>query len=296
MDLLSSKSEPHLGRLSAAERFDAPAQIRLSQFSISNLLPGPSVMSVIKGYADDSRHKDKIWAVGCYAGNDLQWEHFEETWPKMLARHGVPYFHMREMADQNGAYKKWHPFAEHYDEVAAFFADMAKVIGECWLRAFFSITRINDLNRFNLETGLSLEPYPMAAYGCMLGIANDLHNLTTEIVFDHVEKVSSKLAKAMEYAETDTYYDLVDELVVPVPLNKKVTFRQILPLQAADFLIWEIRKNHLKIDDWFLESNKPVEQDERSDHFDKWSLERYGTIRPKARKSLDALIDRKSVV
>ncbi len=62
-------------------------------------------------------------------------------------------------------------------------------------------------------------------------------------------------------------------------------------MQAADFLIWEIRKNHLKIDDWFLESNKPVEQDERSDHFDKWSLERYGTIRPKARKSLDALID-----
>jgi hypothetical protein len=78
----------------------------------------------------------------------------------VIARHGVPYFHMREMADPGGVYKKWHPFKEHYDEVAAFFADMTKVIGDCWLRSFFSVARVKDLEQFNSERGLNLEPYP----------------------------------------------------------------------------------------------------------------------------------------
>jgi hypothetical protein len=131
----------------------------------------------------------------------------------------------------------------------------------------------------------------MAAYGCMLGLANDLPNLTIEIVFDHVEKVSSKLAKAAEYAKSDMYYDDVDKQVVPIPLKERVTFRELLPLQAADFLIWEVQKQHLGIEDWFLQPDKPFDQDDRSRHFDNWSLKTYGSIRPKARKSLDALID-----
>jgi hypothetical protein len=268
------------------------APIRLSQLSIFTRRPRPSVMAVIKGYADDSRPNDRIWAVGGYAGNELQWERFEELWPKMLERHGVPYFHMREMADPNGVYAKWHPFKDHYDEVAAFFADMTKVIGEeCFLRAFFSITRVKDLERFNAETGLSLQAYPMAAYGCMLGIANDLQGLTIEIIFDHVEKISSKLAAATEYLESDSYYPGVNDLVVPIPLNQKTTFRELAPLQAADFLTWEVQKNHLNIEDWFLQPNKPVEQEDRSEHLDDWSLQKYGTLRPKTRKSLEALID-----
>jgi hypothetical protein len=61
-------------------------------------------MAMLKGYADDSRPNNRIWAVGGYAGHDLQWEKFEADWPKMLAKHGVPYFHMREMGDPNGVY------------------------------------------------------------------------------------------------------------------------------------------------------------------------------------------------
>ncbi len=276
----------------AAGRFGAPDQIRFSSLSIFNTPPRPSVMAMLKGYADDSRPNDRVWAVGGYVGHDLQWEKFEADWPKMLAKHGVPYFHMREMGDPNGVYKKWHPPKAHYDEIAGFFIDVVKVISDCWLRPYFSISRTKDLERFNAENSLDLEAYPLAAYGCMLQVASDFpKGVTAEIIFDHVEKVSSKLAKASEYAETDGYYDYVAETIVAIPLNKTLTFREIIPLQAADFLIWELQKNHLKLEDWFFLSNKPTDPSERTEHMDKWAIEKYGSIRPPARKSLEALID-----
>ena len=164
-------------------------------------------MAVIKGYADDSRQGDRYWAVGGYAGHDLQWERFEAAWPKIMRKHGVPYFHKREMGELNGAYKKWHPMQDHAEEVKAFCVDIVELISECWLRGFFSITRTDQLERFNSETGLHLEPYPLAAYGCMAGLTSNLggHG-TIEVIFDHVEQVHSKLHTAWSYVETDGYY------------------------------------------------------------------------------------------
>lgn len=212
-------------------------------------------MVVVKAYADDSRPNNRIWAVGGYAGNDWQWEHFESEWPKILARHEIPYFHMREMADPEGVYKKWHSFKEHYDEVADFFADTTDLINLCGVRPFFSITRVNDMERINAEHQLKLEVYPLAAWGCMLATAKDnevqRRRLTVEIIFDHVEKISSKLATAVTYAESDLFYPGINEWIVPIPLNNKLTFREVLPLQIADFIIWEVQKNHLNIEEWF---------------------------------------------
>jgi hypothetical protein len=249
-------------------------------------------MAVIKGYADDSRQGDRYWAVGGYAGNDLQWERFEAAWPKIMKKHGVPYFHKREMGEPNGVYKKWQPFEDHAEEVKAFTVDIVEVISECWLRGFFSITRTDQLNRFNSETGLNLESYPLAAYGCMAGLASDLggHG-TIEVIFDRVEQLPSKLATAWSYAESDGYYPEIAECIVPIPLAKNQTFREVTPLQVADFLIWEVQKNHGKIEEWFLQPGKPHDPEQRSAHMDNWSLEKHGTIRPPSRLSLQALIN-----
>jgi hypothetical protein len=149
-------------------------------------------MAIFKGYADDSRPNERVWAIGGYVANEFQWEDFQRNWPSMLAHHGVPYLHMREMAKPTGVYKKWHPPKDHEPEQEAFFKHITKFICDYWLRGFFSITRVSDLNRFNSETGLKLDPYALAAYGCMLMIAGDYQYTTAEIVFDHVEKVSSK--------------------------------------------------------------------------------------------------------
>ena len=62
------------------------------------------------------------------------------------------------------------------------------------------------MNWFNTEHGLALQPYSLAAYGCMLIIGKEHVGHLVELIFDHVEKVELKLAIAREYADADHYY------------------------------------------------------------------------------------------
>jgi hypothetical protein len=273
-------------------RVGGPTQIPLSEFSTFNSRPRPGVMVVAKGYADDSRKDGHVWIVGGYAGHDLQWEEYESMWPMALANHDVPYFHMREFADPKGVYAKWHPPQDHQEQMADFFGGLTKVIGYCHLRPFFSIARIPDLARFNGETGANLEPYPLAAYGCMLMLAYEYEDEPIEIIFDHLEKVASKLKKATEYAEADRYNGKSLAKVLLAPLRKELTFRNVIPLQAADFFSWEVRKHHLKADDWFMLPNKPIDEDARWEHFRAFHFKKTGTEQPTPRKSFAALVER----
>jgi hypothetical protein len=248
-------------------------------------------VAVNKAYADDSRPNERIWAIAGYMGHDLQWEYFKIAWQKMLDKHDVPYLHMKEMAKPNGVYKKWNPPKEHEQERISFFKDLTSVISESFIRPFCSIVRIDDLKRFNLETGMKLEPYPLAAYGCMTMLSRDFEGIPVEITFDRVEKISSKLQKAAAYAENDTYYPETHKQIIPIPLPQGITWRQVEPLQASDFLVWEMQRQHLSLEEWFLEPDKPVDENARNEHMDNWSLNRYGNIRPPARKSLESVVD-----
>ncbi len=207
----------------------------------------------------------------------------------------VPYFHKREMGSPTGVYAKWHPCKEHKSEMDAFHADIVKVINGHSLLPFFSVVRTDDLDRFNAENELSLEPYPLAAFGCALSLASRLRPYlgpkgTAKIVFDRVEKVSSKLAKAKQYAKTDSHYRDAFDTVTPTPPPRNVTAKEFTPLQAADFLVWELQKFHLTVaDDWYRLRDKPKDYGQRWIHKDQWSLQKYGTKTPPARKSLTAL-------
>ncbi len=247
--------------------------------------------ALIYGWLDDSR-RGPIWTIGGYIGADHRWAAFETLWPMAMANHDVPYFHMKEMADPNGVYAKWHPPQAHREERADYFAGMAKVIGQCRLVGIGSTVRQRDLDKFNAEFGQSLEPYSLAAYGCMLLAAREnLEGMTIELVFDHVEKASSKLAKAKEYAVSDIVYDPdVCKNVVAKPLSKELTWREIPALQAADLYAWELRKNHEFIGDWFELEDKPDDWDERTDHLGKWLDAKFGDRSPIIRRSASALV------
>jgi hypothetical protein len=251
--------------------------------SIFTLPPRPSSLAVVKGWFDDSR-RDGICAVGGYAGADHRWEHFENKWPIVLEKHGVPYFHMKETRRPNGVYAKWLPVQDHRDKWDAFLGDLANVISESRLVFFGSIVRNSHLDRFNQENALTLEPYSLAAYGCMMMVARE-HNETSELFFDHLEKVSSKLAKARDYAESDAYAEDFERMVTTA-LPKGVTFRELLAMQAADFMTWEFRKNHERIGEWFDIPNKPNEDDARWEHMEQW----LATASP-PRKSAAALVE-----
>jgi hypothetical protein len=255
--------------------------------------PGLSVMvACIKGWFDDSR-RGPIWAVAGYIGGLHRWEHFDTHWPMALANHDLPYFHMREMADPKGVFGKWHPPQDHRAELADFFSGLAKVIGQSRLVGICSLVRVADLDRFNADHGLTLEPYSLAAYGCMLlTVRENLPGMPIELVFDHVEQVESKLAKARAYADSDkTYEPGICDATAITGLPKACTWREIPALQAADFFAWEFRKNHENVSEWFDFMDKPDDWDARWDHFEQWSLDKFGSKIPTTRKSAVALLD-----
>lgn len=244
---------------------------------------------VIKGTLDDSQRKG-LWAIAGFVGFVDQWEDFEVAWQLLLDTHGVPYLHMKEMADPNGVYKKWHPPQEHYEEMAAFFSDVAKTIGQCGFEGFGAITRVCDLEKFNAERKLDLQPYPLAAFGTLIALWNRHPHEPVELFFDHVEKVPSKLCKAKEYADTDREYAGDFDLVQMIPVNKAYTFKDVRAIQAADFLVWEYGKTHFDREGWWQQENKPSDWDERWGKFEAWME----TEKPRTRKSILALLERTS--
>jgi hypothetical protein len=282
--------------IALAERVGAQAQIRLSDLSVFHR--GRSrILAVLRGFFDDSRTDPAVgvssWSVGGYIGDDHHWENYLQCWPMALANHEVPYFHSKEMLKPNGIYSKWHPLHEHLGEIAAFMADLIKVITQSQLRGVMCLVRKPDLERFNAEKGLCLEPYPLAVYGCLIAISKEYFFESMELLFDHVEKVDSKLAKAQTYADTDQYYQdkKLDRMALfPLPKGEEFSSKRIIELQSADFIAGDFRKNHLAINDWFEIEGKPEDHEERLKHFEEWALQRYGNKLPPPRKSLEAAV------
>jgi len=197
---------------------------------------------------------------------------------------------MREMADPQGVYAKWHPPQDHKSEVAAFMADLAGVIKDSRIVGVLSIVRLKDLERFNRERNLQLEPYPLGAYGCMIAACQAHPGVTTELIFDHCEKVGSKLATARSYAETDQHWRDELEDVVVTPLTKKLTFRNVQAMQAADFVAWEFRKHHQKTESGLDLVQDILDREAAWNRHEQWILDQFGSLESSTRRSAQALI------
>jgi hypothetical protein len=61
-------------------------------------------------------------------------------------------------------------------------------------------------------------------------------------VVDKFTKPHLTVERALQYARTDTYADLRTADLTVTPLGGGDSFKNILPIQAADFLAWEVRK------------------------------------------------------
>jgi hypothetical protein len=242
---------------------------------------------VIKGYVDDSRSGDEhLWALGGFVGFVDQWEDFEVPWKRMLDAYSIPYLHIREFNDCEGVYAKWWPAKDHYAELAALFHDVTEIIGKSKIEGIGGMTRCSDLTKFNEENGLALEPYSLAAYGTLIGLWNRHAREPIQIIFDHVEHVDSKLVNAKKLADSDQVYAGDFDNMQMIPLNKAWSARNILPLQAADFLAWEWRKLHEDRREWWDQDRKPGDWDAQWADFEAWMAKENA----RTRKSMEALV------
>jgi hypothetical protein len=255
------------------------------------------MVAALSGSFDDSQDGEgkDLWVVAGYVGYASQWDHFERLWKAALDRHEVPYFHMKEMNDPAGPFAKWLPPQDHKDEVIAFFKDLVAAILKCMLFMTSSAVWIRDLERFNQDTGLAIEAYPLAAYTCMMNMAIQYSRLPITAVFDRANQIQSKLDKARAYAKADHRVTIAFDSIAIFPLQEPLTVRDVPALQAADFIAWELRKEHYKMREWQL-SNRPL-TDRLTQWWDylEWTRQLTGSD-PVLRRSLNALIENNSRV
>jgi hypothetical protein len=241
-----------------------------------------------RGWFDDSQTDDVVCTVGGYVAENERWQgDFLPMWDMTMATHGVPYLHMSKFADPNGPYKKWLPPGDPVkeQEKKQFLSACAFAIGTTGLKGFGATVRLADVERFNRDMGLKIDPYALGVYACAIEIDGMYPSGPIEVFFDRANKISSKLAVAKRYAETDEFYPGLMDKIAFHALPKGMTFRDVKPVQAADFAAYELRKSYLKAHEYYEMEDRPSDWREIPFHFSQWCAAKFNHPLPIERRS-----------
>jgi hypothetical protein len=221
-----------------------------------NPLPG-ALMAVLKAYFDDSMafddaNRPTLLTVGGYLSDVDSWGRFETDWKQILDIAKVDYLHMKEFWDTEGIYKhlKDDPKAEE-----AFFRSLVKVIRDHTKFCTQTTILLDDLKRFNADHGLRLNALALGVYGCLLALQFQFPRGEIEAIFDKFEQADRAIRLGKGYLQTDISAqaepgDKYDPFLSIYPLEKTESWRNILPMQAADWLSWEMRKTCIDTKPW----------------------------------------------
>jgi hypothetical protein len=199
---------------------------------------------LLKAYLDDSGDADSATethlTIGGYLADEHGWEYFEPRWATLLKEAGVPYLHMKEFGDVNSPIYG-HLKADIVKE-KAFMVGVISLIKESARGSVATTVVLDEFRAFNEKHSLSLDPYAFAIYGCLFQLRSYHPNDEIDLVFDSFDHSASRAAKALQYFKSDNLEGLKPTLFTPIPLQKSESWREILPLQAADLIAWEVRK------------------------------------------------------
>jgi hypothetical protein len=176
---------------------------------------------------------------------------------------------------------------------AGFFADLAQCVKDNTVFCVTSTVKLPDLRKFNEDTGLQLDAYAFGLYGCIIDLREKYPDEQIEIVIDKIDTPYKRAGLADQYARTDTYRDLKVDLLPIVPLKDSESFKNVLPIQAADFLAWELRKVSEDRKNWVPSDEARNSREGVNADYRQWAAEyeREHGRRPRQRKSGYALQD-----
>jgi hypothetical protein len=138
---------------------------------------------------------------------------------------------------------------------------------------------------------LGLDPYSFALYVCLIDLRKRYADDDIEIVIDRISTPYKRIQLAKQYARTDTFEDLKVENIQMFPLEKTDSFKKIFPIQAADFMAWELRKISEERKDWSPSDNARVNLEAVQEDYRSWAKqfnESRGRF-PRQRKSAQRL-------
>lgn len=217
-------------------------------FSVQPRPRAGALMAVLKAYMDESGKDNDpgtpIVAVGGLAGPVQAWENFEESWSDCLDKWEIPHLHMKEI--ENDGETPFKRFREDRALLSAMLIDFVRAIGSSGLFPVAHIVVKDHVRQFNKEASLCINCYSLALYGCLLEFGIKYDGEPIEIVVDKFDNSRQLIDMARGYCLSDKYYenelDWMREATI-TPLNKKESFRSVLPIQAADFIVWELRRH-----------------------------------------------------
>jgi Protein of unknown function (DUF3800) len=264
-------------------------------------------MPPIKGYFDESGDErdpqHSALAVAGYIAPADCWPDFDSGWQTVLEEFQLPHFHMRELQKRVGAFASWNENAPQAE--AALLAALAGLIAKAKLKGCGAVIALNDLRRFNAETGATIDAKALGIYACALSARQFYETDDMELLFDRMIESNSILALAESYGKSDKYYPFMQNFpdFTALPKNHPTGARQVPGLQAADFLAWESRKNYELKRSWF-EGEHPSpdsphwgtsllkwHMEERMAHMLKHGVKEIPIGRDLMRRSLSALAD-----
>jgi hypothetical protein len=252
------------------------------------------VVAVIRAYFDNSgtqgdpQHR---WVtLGGYLANEGGWERFESEWAANLAHFELPYLHMKQFAHHLPPFERFKK-----DEVGRvkFLTNCIEIIGRMHPKAICHGIRLPDVERFNGEFGRRIDAISFCLYVSYIDI-REIYGVRNrvEIILDKIEKPNLRIHKANEYARTDTFhlakYGDVSLTVDVRPLKDPDSFINILPIQAADFLVWELRKSNENLNPWYDARDPSLPVSEWINDLARWNMNKHG-VPFKERQSLLAL-------
>ena len=222
----------------------------LREFSFRIHPPDQWLMAVLKAYIDDSGDQwpgHTALSMAGYIATIEEWDRFEQAWIRVLTEFEAPYLHMKEFKERYGAFKTWPPSKE---KDADFLAKLTVVIGNAGLRAFGSVVVLDDIKRLRHERTINIQAKPIAIYTSLIELRALYPRDELEVVLDRTNDAAASVADAEKYAAS---HPVPIEFPTFTILSKSGPCRSksMPPLQAADFLAWEIRKEYELKRQWY---------------------------------------------
>lgn len=207
----------------------------------SHAHPG-TLVGMFQAFFDEAGGADHGFIAVCgWIATVERWRQFESDWNAMLARFGIPYFHLKELSQFKGPYAKWIPGDAHperdecFKEAARIIRETAQlgVMGVVWYDAF---RKVNE--RFHLKKH-QRSPYAIAGRFCIARantwVKEQGYSLRdVEYVFDDGGPDMGGLINLMERSN----------LKLPsfeASRDSETKFATV-QLQAADYFAYEVRR------------------------------------------------------
>lgn len=232
-----------------------PREVPFESLSVFINPPENALMAALSmlGWCDESGkaddHKTRFVSFAGFVAPEGSWKPFEAAWTAMLAKHEVPFLHMKLLHRCYAPYEHW---KDKPESVALFIQDAVKVIEDAKLMAYGCVVLRDDLRRYSKERGVNIEAYAFTIYITLVQIMLQHPQASVQLVIDRIEQGHTKVALAERYFKSDRFMgSLPLPTTTPLSPDSQISSANCSPLQAADFLAWELRKSVDLKADWF---------------------------------------------